>query len=73
MIEKLDRKIVQIMDEGVLQLLLLILINNINYAISSAEEYEWMPKEPMTTNSGFIRDILAYLESMFAALQLLPV
>ena len=32
-----------------------------------------MPKESITSNSDFIRDILAYLESMFAALQLLPV
>lgn len=41
----------------------------INYAV----EYDWMPKEPSSTNSDFIRDILAYLESMFATLQLLPV
>lgn len=40
-----------------------------NYAV----EYDWMPKEPSSTNSDFIRDILAYLESMFATLQLLPV
>ena len=38
-----------------------------------AVEYEWTPKEPISVNSDFVRDVLSYLESMFAALQLLPV
>lgn len=38
-----------------------------------AVEYEWMPKEPSNTTSDFLRDILSYLESIFANLQNLPV
>ena len=39
----------------------------------AAVEYDWTPKEPITTQSDFIRDTISYLESMFATLQNLPV
>ena len=51
----------------------LVLFEYTNVLCVYVVEYGWTPKEPITTNSDFIRDILAYLESMFAALQLLPV
>ena len=39
----------------------------------AAVEYDWTPKEPITTQSDFIRDTISYLESMFVTLQNLPV
>lgn len=73
MVEKLDKKIVQIMDEGIQSSCTPAYVIGYHCGVFFAVEYEWMPKEPITNNSDFIRDILAYLESMFAALQLLPV
>ena len=49
--------------------------NNVTLSVAFcfAVEYGWTPKEPITVPSDFLRDILAYLESMFASLRLLPV
>lgn len=40
--------------------------------IMDGVEYDWTPKDPIETTSDFIRDMIAYLESMFATLLLLP-